>query len=308
MKRLYIYIVAIFLVGISINCANGQTAGFLDVNPDARVMGMANTGVVANATAYSIWNNGASALFSDKKMEVSAGYTSWQPDYSGNTLISAAGYGKVSERINIVAGVKYFTHKDYDIIDDSGNSNGTFKPKEFAVGVGLGLKIIPILSASINVNYISSDMGTPKKGNAVAADLGLMLKLKYINVGLTAANIGSKVDYGGIDKYKLPANIKLGVGTSLGDEVNKVNLQLQGCMTLQESTFALSVGGEYIFKGILSARAGYHYGDEKKYIPSYASVGLGVNLFGFSINGSYLIAGSDSPIKNSLMATLAWGF
>ena len=79
-------------------------------------------------------------------------------------------------------------------------------------------------------------------------------------------------------------------------------------MTFDESSFSVGIGGEYIFKQMIAFRAGYHYGDETKYIPSYASLGLGFNFFGFNLNGAYLIASKDSPMKNTLMVTLGWGF
>jgi len=49
------------------------------------------------------------------------------------------------------------------------------------------------------------------------------------------------------------------------------------------------------------ARAGYHYGAAKEVIPSHASLGLGVKLFGARLDFSYLLAGE------SLGGTLALG-
>lgn len=41
-----------------------------------------------------------------------------------------------------------------------------------------------------------------------------MLDLKFMRIGATVSNIGSKINYGGTSSYSLPANVRLGLGTT----------------------------------------------------------------------------------------------
>lgn len=309
MKKLYSItaLTAVFL--FCVITGNSQTALFLNINPDAQAMGMANTGTTMHANAFSFWNNGANTVFSVRTLDIAASYGKWQPQVSGNNIMALAGYGKLSENIALTAGFKYFTHKSYDISDATGNLQGPFTPKEFSAGVGLAVKILPFLSASVNAGYLSSDIGGPKKAGAFAADIGLLLQLQYLNVGLTASNLGSKIDYGGTDKYSLPANLKLGAGVSRTYAgKHKVSANLQGEMLLKESVFSAGIGAEYMYNNLIAVRGGYHYGEKQKTIPGYGSAGVGIRLAGIQLDAAYLFANSDSPLRNTFFISLGWGF
>lgn len=307
-KRYSITVLAAGLLFCTVK-GNAQTALFLNINPDAQVMGMANTGTTMYANAFSFWNNGANTVFSGRTLDIAASYGKWQPEVSGNQIMALAGYGKISENIALTAGFKYFTHKSYDISDATGNLQGSFTPKEFSAGVGLAVKILPVLSASVNAGYLSSDIGGPKKAGAFTADIGLLLHLKYLNIGLTASNLGSKIDYGGITKYSLPANLKLGAGVSRTYAgKHKVSANLQGEMLLKESAFSAGVGAEYMYNNLIAVRGGYHYGEKQKTIPGYGSAGIGIRLAGIQLDAAYLFANSDSPLRNTFFISLGWGF
>ncbi len=311
---LNIFAVAIIMVS-ALQSVKGQTASFMDVNPDPIAMGMANANSVVYANAFSIWNNSANSVFSENKMDVAASYGIWQPSSSKNNVIAVAGYGKIAKFMAVTAGVKYFTHKPFQYTDNYSNVKGSYTPKELSAGIGLAFRILPILSASVNFNYILSDMANDnvtsgaKAANAFAADAGLLLHLKHFNVALTASNIGTKINYGSTNSYSLPANLRLGAGTSyVFNKKHKLTANLQGGMLFSNSAFFGEIGAEYMFNDMVAIRAGYHYGDKNKYTPSYASVGLGAKFFGISLNAAYLLAGSSSPIGNSFNVSLGWGF
>lgn len=292
--------------------SNASSAGyFLDVNMDPHLMGMANTGAAMYATAFSIWNNMASTAFSENKMDVGVSYGLWQPNGIKGNVISAAGYGRVHERITIAAGIKYFGEQPISKTTDGLNYE-SFTPMHLSAGVGIGVKILPILSASANVHYIMSDLGGPKKANAVSADFGAMVHLKFMNIGVTASNIGSQLNYGGIDSYGLPTNLKVGVGTTQkfgSEDKHSVTANLQGGMTFASTAFFGEVGAEYMYNDLFRVSAGYRYGDNKKDIPQYVSVGLGFKFVGISINAAYLIGlEADSPIGNTFSVGVGYSF
>lgn len=295
---------------ISIHSLSAQSAvDFVNINPDAHTMAMANTGSVMYATPFAIWNNSSSVVYSEQKCDFAASYGVWQPGSSANNNIAVAGYGNITNNLAITAGVKYFTHQTYNLTDEAGTIIGDFTPKELSAGVGVAYKISKQFSAAVNFNYIMSDLGGTKTAGAFAGDIGLNYQTKAINVGLTASNLGTKVNYGGETAYSLPANVKLGVGKTceLGEK-QTLTANIQAGMTFEQSAFFAGIGAEYAFDDMIFVRTGYHYGDKAKTIPSYASVGLGAKFCGVAVNVAYLISGASSPINNSFNVSLGWGF
>lgn len=291
-----------------------QTASFLNVNPDPEAMSLAGTGTVMEANAFSIWNNNAASALGGERFQVGAAYSLWQPSFSSNSNIAVAGYGRIAKFMTISAGFKYFSHQPYEVSGtEPGMVSGTFTPVEMQAVVGLGFKVLPILSLSANVGYVHSDIGGPKKGGAVSADFGALLDLKFLRVGLTASNIGSRIDYGGASSYGLPANIKLGAGTIQrfgSEDKHAVAVNLQGGMTFENPAFFAALGAQYCFNDFIRVAAGYHYGDpDKMVIGSYASVGAGVKLLGISLDLAYLIGLTpDSPLSNTFSVGVSYAF
>ena len=294
--------------------AGAQAVQFLDYNPDARTAGMAGAGVSLEATAFSMWNNAAAPALSAATMDAAVSYGLWQPSGAGNHVIAAAGYGRVARFMSVSAGIKYFSHSPYDITDAGGLVSGSFTPKEMTAGIGLAFRILPILSVGADVHYVHSDIGGPKKGGAVSADFGAMLDLKYLRLGATVSNIGSKVNYGGASAYGLPANFKLGAGTvqTFGaDRRHALTVSLQGGMLFKGTALFGEAGVEYAWNDMVRVSAGYHYGSSSTsgVIPSYASVGAGLRILGIHVDAAYII-GTDarSPLTNSFSIGLGYSF
>ena len=66
------------------------------------------------------------------------------------------------------------------------------------------------------------------------------------------------------------------------------------------------LGLEYCIVDIVSVRAGYHYGDAAKALPSFASVGLGVKFAGVHLDAAFLLA--SKTLGNTLMIGLGYSF
>lgn len=315
MKKTFLSIISTAAaIILPVTAAQAQTAGFLDVNPDPVTMGLAGSGTVMEATPFAMWNNIATTALDDEKFQVGAAYSLWQPSFSSNNVAAVAGYGRVAKFMTVSASVKYFSHKSYELTDPaSGAVTGSFTPTDLQAGIGLGFKILPILSLGANVNYVYSDIGGPKKGGAVSADFGALLDLKFLRIGLTASNIGSKIDYGGTAAYGLPANVKLGVGTIQrfgAEDKHAIFVYSESGMLFEQTAFFTGVGAQYSFNDFVRVSAGYHYGKEDKLvIGSYASVGAGINIAGLSVNAAYLIGLSESsPLANTFSVGIGYAF
>ena len=94
----------------------------------------------------------------------------WQPSSADAQIISAAGFGKIGDKLSINAGVKYFMHQSYDISNSEGIYSGSFTPSEYAASLGVAYKLIPSLSAALTLSYVGSDLGAPKAASAGAAN------------------------------------------------------------------------------------------------------------------------------------------
>ncbi|HIZ85140.1 MAG TPA: PorV/PorQ family protein [Candidatus Coprenecus stercoravium] len=315
MKSIKTTIIAAAVLSAAAFTAQAQPAGFLEVNPDPVALGMAGTGTVLESTPYAMWNNIASTALDEQKFQVGASYTLWNTSADKAAApgpfnaVAVAGYGRVARFMTVSAGLRYFGGQPLSITSDGVNIS-QFSPIDLEAGVGFGFRILPILSLGANVNYVHSALSKDAKGGAVSADFGALVDLKFMRIGVTASNIGSKISYGAA-AYQLPANVKLGLGTEqhFGQEdKHAVAVNLEGGLTFEESSFFAGLGAQYAYNDMFRVSAGYHYGDaDKMYYGSYASVGLGFKIIGISFNAAYLI-GTDknSPLTNTF--TLGLGF
>ena len=311
-----ILVVAVALLLSSASYA--QSVAFLNIPNDAKSMAMGGASVAMGATAFAVGNNAAAMSLGENKSRIGVNYLQWQPDGTSNGLISGAAYYKF-DRLAVGIGANSFSYQEeYDIYSGNGASFSSFKPSEISVNVGVSYRVISNLSIGVNAKYISSKLASSefvddyKNGSSAAFDISVMYKLGRLNVAAMATNLGSKISYGtssSFGSYDLPAAVKCGASYSMGVGSNSLLTgTLEAGYLLYASGIAAGLGAEYAFKDMIFVRAGYHVGDENVTIPSYASFGVGAKLFGFTLDAAYLLAGSGSPLKNTLSIGLGVGF
>lgn len=305
--------VALLVSGVSY----AQSVAFLNIPSDAKSIAMGGASVAMEATAFAAGNNASAMSLGENKSKIGVNYLQWQPDGTNNGLISGAAYYKFNRLAVGIAG-NSFSYKEYDIYSDNGASSSSFKPSEMVLNFGVSYKVISNLSIGVNAKYISSKLASVefiedyKNGMSAAFDLSVMYKLGRLNVAAMATNLGSKISYGttsAFGSYDLPAAVKCGASYAMGVGSNSLLTgSLEAGYLLYASGVAAGLGAEYAFKDMVFVRAGYNVGDENVTIPSYASFGIGAKLFGFNLDAAYLLAGSGSPLKNTLSIGLGVGF
>lgn len=172
-----------------------------------------------------------------------------------------------------------------------------------------------------------------------------------ISFGAVISNLGSKISYNSTRKDFIPTNLGIGGAYTKGiDEYNKITFALDINKLLvptpQDSTgdgrgdyipeksvvsgifssfgdapggfseelreFQVSLGAEYWYRDQFAFRAGYFYEDKTKGDRKYLTVGLGVKMNVFTLNGSYLVpSGSGinrNPLSNTFRFTLSFDF
>ena len=288
--------------------ASAQGAAFLDYNPDAKALGVAGASAVQEATAFSVWNNGAASVFSDDKFSAGVSYAMWQPSFADVQQIAAAGYGRISDRWSINAGFRYDAYQPMETVDENGIYSGSFTPVGMHATVGAAFRIIPSLAVSASASFVHSDIGGPQAADAAAFDIGLLYMLGNFRAALTAANLGTSLNYGGTNRYMLPARVDLGVGYGIGHSGGRHTLDIsaQGCCLLAGGARA-AAGLRYCFNGMVNVAAGYNYGLSGG-LPSYATLGAGLSFFGVSLDFACMLASADTPMSGTMVINLSYAF
>ena len=289
-------------------CVSGQSVSYLGYSPDARSMALGGSGVATSADAYSFFNNTSATVLSDSKGAISALYTMWMPNSSDLTMIGASGFFKLGSKFGLSFAGRQIGYSEIPTFDDNGINTGVIKPSYIVAGLGLAYKITGNLSASANVNLVSSKIDDNAKATAFSGDLGFTYSQDKFNIGFKVANLGSKLDYGN-GPYSLPAHLNAGFAYKATiNEKNKLTALLNAGYLFSSSGLMAGVGLEYTYNKLLNVRVGGHYGDSSKSIPSYASAGLGVCLKGVTIDATYILSSSESPINNTLSFGLGYRF
>ena len=289
---------ALCAIGIQMNA---QTMQFLNIGPDAATAAVAGTGIARTATAYAIDNNMAAAALASSEMATEIGYGIWQPNAAKTGIISATGYFQISDKLAIGAGFKNFSEPEYTLTSVDGRSNGTFKPNEMSASLGAAYKLGDCLALGLNAKFASSSLTDYAKASTVAGDLSLAYANEGIQAGIAVCNIGGKASYSEGGSYSLPMIAKAGAAYSVSGLTASAEFDY-----LLSGGLMAGIGAEYWIKDIVAVRAGYHYGDGVKAIPSYASAGLGFNLAGVKINAAYLLA--SEVLGGTMMFGLGYSF
>lgn len=288
--------------------AYAQSVSYIGYSHDARSMALGGSGVATSADAYSFFNNTSAIALSDSRGAIAALYTKWMPNSANLTMIGGSGFFKLGSNISVAFAGRHIGYEEVPTSDDNGLSTGTFQPTDFIAGLGVAYKITGNISASVNVNMITSKIDDNASAKAFSGDLGFTYSADKFNIGLKVANLGSKLDYGN-GPYSLPAHLNAGFAykTEINEKSNLTALLNAGYL-ISSSGLMAGIGVEYSYNKLLNVRLGGHYGDEAKSIPSYISAGLGICLKGITIDVSYLISSNESPINKTLSLGLGYSF
>jgi len=302
MKKL-IYITGVLMLLLPA-VATAQALPFVAAETDAASLGKAGADLVeTKSIANASFSNAASIPFSEQKLDVSAGYTMWQP-VSSNILNVGAAFN-MKQKFGVAVGFQYGMLPAYDISSSGGAVSGTFAPSEMHVNVGLAWRFLPFLSLGANVGYATSSLAEGQSYGALAADVFAMAKFGGLKVTAGVANVGTTVKDAAGNEFCIPGSIAVGAGYS------KVFGEKNGIDVLVDADYyfsgwmAVAAGAAYTYNDFVSVRVGYRYGGESP-VPSYASVGAGVKLLGIKLDAAYLI--SSSPIGNTLALSLGYTF
>lgn len=269
---------------------------------DARTAGFGGAGIALDANAFSLFRNTAAISFADSTrcMAASYGYTAL---FSDTRLHTVGGYYRLNKNHAFALGVRHYAADKIENTED-GLLKYTVKPYDLLIDLGYARRVNDVLGLSVNLRYIYSKLNEGQgieNGKTLALDMGIHFRKDAYSAALTVANLGKLIDYGS-DEYRMPANVKAGGAyrySFAGD--HQITGSIEGGYNFLPSDFrflSMGVGAEYMFRGMVAVRGGYHLASETRSTGNYGSVGCGVYIGPVVVDFAYMLAQKSSIMKD----------
>lgn len=230
-------------------------APLLGISPDARSSGLGNQGVATSSDVFSQYWNASKYNFSSYTSGIGISYTPYLINLTSDLyLLNTSFFTQISNDKRSILGTSfyYFNIGSVNLNNVIGMeiiNQGLSKPREFAVDLSYGLKIMNNYSMAITGRFIRSDLfnninnndqknDKTKVANSYAIDLSGYYQGEEHNSfnnfngkwrgGFQISNIGPKINYFDNNFSYLPTNLRFGIGYDLFlDDQNKVGLTFE---------------------------------------------------------------------------------
>jgi len=253
-------------------------------NPgDPHTAALGGASVALEADAWALEHNFAAAALSDDLFAVGAAYGYWSPKTGADNRFSTGGWYSTGTLAFGLSAKGSFS-RPYQVTTAYGEQKERFNPCDYALAIGVAWSPVSGLAFSATARMVSSSLSEDFAGVAFCTDLSAMYSSGPFSAGLSAFNLGGKIQYGD-HAYALPTLLKGGLRYALMDFEATAELDyLAGAGVMG------GLGVEYWPASVFALRGGWHFGAADKGLPSFASLGLGLLLEGFGMDVSVLLA------------------
>ena len=279
--------------------AQGQTAlGWTRIERSARASAWAGAGAASlSGGTYAAFSHAAQLPFQETLGTVDAGLQLWELSNEADnaTHISAGGGFRFGSFGVAVGGAVQL-----------GQDIGTFKPVDRLLAVGLAYSFLDRIALGVNFRYAVQPFTPEQRVSGISVDVQVLGRItQELSASLGVGTLGPKVK-GSAAEFSQPAYANAALAWRKGFSPEHVlELVLDGEVNF-DKTFGGALGAEYAFNNMLFVRAGYRLASEMAVIPSHLGLGLGVRLYGFRADVSYLTA---SPVLgNTVNIGLGYSF
>ena len=273
MKKTAAIILAVFAMGVQM-FAQGPDSFLLPRNARELAMGNASPVFVQH----------------DNTFGAELSYGMWTPSINKNTLIGANVYYQIKSKLELSVDFRRNGGQPYTIMSDMGFPEGEFTPSDILAGLGVSYRLNEHLEFGVKGKFLSAKLYNENNPSAFGVDVAAHYRTAGLVAEIGAANLASPFGLA-----------KVGASYSVAGLVASAEFDYLFCGAMMAA-----VGAEYTVKDIVSFRAGYHYGDAQKALPSFVSVGLGAKFSGVSINATYLLA--SETLGGTMMFGLGYSF
>ena len=267
-------------------------------SPDAKSLGMGGVMMTTLSGSHAIYNNSATAIFSQMPSQISSSYYGQgQFDYYAVT-----GFCRF-DNVNLAQ----IGWRQY--LRERGNN-------DMAVDLGYSRRIGGNWAVGVVARYMHLKR-PDTSADALAVDLSAAWSHPLENVGSystlrAGAKLGNLGGYLRDTEYTLPMDFTVGaaldtfltdaheitVGTDLGYYFSPSAVR----------GFQMSLGVEYNLMQLVQLRTGYHYGERRDYYPSYWTVGAGLRILHLRLDFAYLFAKKHSLLRNTYSISFGLDF
>ena len=247
----------------------GTTGGItLSQTIGARAEAMAGAYTAVGGDVLGIYYNPALASTLKEKQAAILYQKGIAEDNFGALCVGAPlGFGTVA------GSLVYYNAGDVELINSGGEERTVNAQKDLLAILSYARKMGK-LSAGASLKYLSSKLAEEEEATTLAFDLGGNYQIDdRTMVGLAILNIGGELKYLK-EADEVPESIRAGISHQWPE------LLISGDAVKRDDKNSGHIGAEYIFKKLLSIRAGYTI-DEDLGGPSF---GFGLNHNQFSIN------------------------
>lgn len=259
----------------------GTTVGqFLLVEPSARVSAMGNAGVTTfHEVSAAFYNPGALGHLAQSDVQFT--YSTWLADVTYNYAAAAL---RLGESNTVLLSVTALNSGDIDVrtVEQPLGTGERYSVNNLAFGLGYGRRITDRFSAGLQVQYLQETIWHSTL-SALALDIGVLYQLPFrAYIGASVSNFGTRGQFDGRDlrirfdqdpdrfgdnsnlpaaleteEFPLPILFRVGMGFPVTVNANNEVHLVVDAFQPSDNTNSISVGGEWSFRDLFSARAGY---------------------------------------------------
>lgn len=305
MKKILITLTLVALAAFSAAAQQNESMAFSRIDRNPATLGMGTAGYAdAQTTAWSSFRNAALVPLSGKVMDIAGSWTGWMPAAAGGMshLINGGAAYRFGG-FGVTIGGVFQPGQPYQTYTPAGLPGDNFTPKDLQVNLGLAAMLVEGVSLGVNAHYLSSVLAPGHSYSTFTGDLSLAARFSGFTVSAGVSNLGKEIKDASGNSYPVPTSATAGAvyQQPFGDHAVKLSVDANYFFA---GNFTAAAGAQYSFRDMLFARVGYHYAPAGAVLPSFLSVGAGVQFYGFRLDVCWLTA---SPVLgNTLSVGLAY--
>lgn len=302
MKRTISLILAVLSCAFSLRAQDPAFEWMLrTADPESSVMPGLSL-LSSSDVSLAAFNNPAVIPYTHDRFSLKAGYSlEGRPLAGGGANAGAA--AKVGRRVGIALAGNYNPGGTYEVIDDYGNMDGTFRTSSMLFSAGVGVKVLECLGLGVNLKYAGEKLAPDSRPGAFASDVYALFRWKGLGVTAGVSNVGTSVKDLGGTSFSLPSAARLAAGYSFCFAEKHLVQAGVGADCFFTGGVSASAGASYLLNDMLYVRAGYRFSSGTA-LPSCGSLGVGVKFFGVCLGAAYLMSSGTDV----LTFTLGYGF
>ncbi|MEM0961062.1 MAG: PorV/PorQ family protein [Bacteroidota bacterium] len=318
--------------GPSAQTKTGTTFGqFLMIEPSAAVAAQGNVGATTRADVLSAYYN-PGALGFQEGPNAGFSHSSWLADIDYNYAAVAVKLGPTS---TVSLSVTSLSSGDIEVrtTDQPLGTGELYSVEDLAIGIGYGRQFTDRFAAGATVKYVQETIWR-SSAQTVAVDAGVIYELPFQAVlGASISNFGAPASFDGTDlrirfdqdpdvfgdndnlpaaletdAFSLPVLFRVGMSVPVRVGASSVTLAADAYQPSDNSN-SVSVGGEWTYANLISARAGYQdlFLDDAEGGLRLGG-GLAYRVSGFDVRFDYAWADHGSRLGVTQRFTLGVGF